>query len=502
MPGSPLKIGPFTGGLNTYSDTTAVGDTEVVELTNFDVDLDGSLVSRPPIVLEKTHTEPLRLLGYYTSITGAQYLIASSLTSTNTLYYFNNTWTVLTSTIAAAAFVQFQNKAWLVAAPTATNPGGSWDPTVGFTAVAAMKKGSAAVIYKERMWVAEGGTAATSSRLYFSNPANLTVWNASDFVDVNAGDGQDIIDIIRYADTVVIFKQNSTYMWSYDSKPSAGQVRPISNSIGIADRDCVFEYENNLYLFHEKNVYTMVNWNYEKLNLKVPLILQNSQPTQIKKPYDLSQVGDRLILRYYDVYYVYGLKTRVWCIWKTTFNLGRFYKVPGSSTSPTSKFLASSIMGNVTGLYGFVEGYDAVRTETIDYSLITKSYDFDSPYQYKKLSWWGADVQAKSLFKATLYPITYGRKITWGEAKLRTWGQAKAFTWARGADISISVESNRNVSGSVNRAFIKFLKATRFRQINFSITGTNTGTTSDGPMRIFAITAFVDAKQKVAQEIN
>ena len=508
MPGAPLKVGPFTGGLNTYSDTTAVADNEVVELQNFDIDLDGSLVTRPPIMYEvytPGTNQPLKLLGYYTATNGNQYLIASAVSPTTSATYsfFAGVWTTITTSFSAAAMVQYMNKAWLVAPPGEVDPGGSWDPTVGFTAVAAMKRGKSAVIYKERMWIGEGGTATTSSRLYFSNPANFAVWNAADFLDVRAGDGQDIIDMIMYADTIVIFKQNSTYIFSYDAKPTAGQVRQISGVIGIAGQDCVFEYENNLYLFHDKDVYTLVNWNYDKLNIKVPLVIANSKPSNLLVPWSMSRINDRLVLRYYDKYYIYGLKTRVWAMWSTPRALGRWFQIPSDSSNlAADKFLAASAWTDADGVYSFQESYTTDRTETMTFTVTSKTFDFDTPYTYKRLFWWGSDSIAKYTFTGVVFPISYGRKLTWADARSRTWAVARNFTWARPADISISVESPRTVSGSNNRTFVKFLKSLRFRQINFQITGSTTGNILTSPIRIFGFTVFVDAKAKVSQTVN
>lgn len=508
MPGSPIKVGPFTGGLNTYSDTTAIADNEAAELLNFDIDLDGSLVTRPPILYESYtpgSAQPVRLLGYYTATNGNQYLIASNISPTvNATYaYFAGVWTTITTSFSAAAMVQYANKAWLISPAGSAISGGSWDPTVGFTVIAAIKKGNSAVIYKERLWIAEGGTAATSSRLFFSNPANFAVWNASDFVDIRSGDGQDIIDMIMYADTIVLFKQNSTYIFSYDAKPTAGQVRQISGTIGIAGRDCVFEYENNLYLFHDKDVYTLVNWNYDKLNIKVPLEIRNTKPNQLLVPFAMSRMNDRLILRYYDNYYVYGLKTRVWALWTTPRALGRWFQVPTDATvMDPDKFVAASAWTDVDGVYSLIEAYTIDRTENFRFTVTSRTFDFETPHAYKRLFWWGADSIAKSSFTGVVFPISYGRKLTWNDAKLRTWNDAKAFTWARPADISIQIESPRTVSGSNNRTFVKFLKSLRFRQVNFQITGTTTSSLTTSPMRIFGFTIFVDAKAKVSQLIN
>jgi hypothetical protein len=508
MPGTPVKVGPFTGGLNTYSDTTAVADNEAVELVNFDIDIDGSLVTRPPICFEVATPGPnlpLRLLGYYTSSNNENYLIASVARGfTNGTYvYYNGAWSVITDTIPATAFVQYGGKAWLVAPPGSANPGGSWDPVTGFVPIAAMKKGSAALVYKERMFIGEGGTAVTSSRVSFSNPGNFSVWNTSDFVDIKSGDGQDIIDMILYADTIVVLKQDSTYIFSYDTKPAAGQVRQISSTIGVAGKDCIFEYENNLYLLHGKSVYTMLNWNYQVLNLKVPLQRVNSKPNELTVPFVLSRINDRLILRYYDTYYVYGLKTQSWVVWTTPRSLGKFIQVPIDTVNLTpDKFLAVSTWTTVESMYSFIEGYTIEREENYQYSVVSKTFDFESPFTYKRLFWWGADAISKNQFTATVFPISYGRTFTWDEAKLRTWDQAKQFTWDHPADVMIREISVRDGRGTNNRTFIKFLKSLRFRQVNFKISGSTDGRLPNAPYRLFGITAFVDLKAKVSQTVN
>ena len=49
MPGQPVQIGGFVGGLNNISTSGEARDNEVVELINMEVNLDTSLTSRPPI---------------------------------------------------------------------------------------------------------------------------------------------------------------------------------------------------------------------------------------------------------------------------------------------------------------------------------------------------------------------------------------------------------------------------------------------------------------------
>lgn len=504
MPASPVAIGPFVGGLNTYSDVTAVDDLEVIDLINFEIDLDGSLVSRPPIVeVDATpDAAPLRILGYFLNTDGEHYLIAASPTAT--YYYNDNTWSTITTTFGATCFAQYGNKAWLVPDPSSSAVGGSWDPLAGFVAVAAIKKGSSAVIYKERMFIAEGGTGPNANRVYFSNPANLSTWGASDFLDVKSGDGQEIQEILLFMDVIVIFKQDSTYIYSYDSSPARGAVRSISTSIGVAGRDCVIEYENNLYLFHDKNVYSLINWNFDKLNVKVPFQYQNTNQATTSQNYCMSVIGDRLLVRYYDMYYTYGLKTKVWATWQTSAYLGNFVQIPSGSDIPENvTYLSCSANSTDLKLYSFLDGYNSSRTEQMHCTVTTKTYDFETPYTFKRLFWWGVDTLPKTNLTATVFPITYAVNATWAQMQEFTWSEVADKTWGQPLSPSISVTTDvgiANANGS--RMFIKFLKSLRFRQINFKLSGDTDGSTIYGPLRIYKITAALSEKAIVPKQIN
>lgn len=502
MPGKPIKIGPFAGGLNSYSAVTAVEDSQVVDIQNFDIDLDGSLLSRPPVIVKTTTPAAIHPLGYFKDVNGAYFLIGASATTT---YQFDGaTWAVITATFGATSFVQYGNKAWLVAPPGSANPGGTWDVTAGFVAIAAMKKGNSCVLYKERMFIAEGGTGATSSRMYFSNPANLAVWSGADFLDVSAGDGQSIIELRVFTDTIVAFKDNSTYIYSYDSAPTRGAVRVISTSIGVAGKDCVVEYENQLYILHNKGVYAVLNWNYDKLNTLVPFVFVDTIQVNTTYPQTVSILNDRLVIRYFDKIYVFGLKTRVWTTWKCTSYFHKFYALPGMSTA-TQEFFSTSADNRLLQTLSFLDTWNVTRTEVMDVFVVTKTFQFDTPYGWKKLSWWGIDLLTKSNILGQVFPITYGTSVTWDGLKNagRTWGSMLNNTWARPLDIAINVDNNFTTTNvAENRMFLKFSKALRFRQVNFKISGTYNGTSTQGPYRIYSLSAFTYTKEIVAKTVN
>src|SRR5687768_8658141 len=99
--GQPIRLGPFVGGLNTASDPTAIADAELATCTNFGLDIDGSLISRPPIEeLAGSTSWTERIICLAEAIfSGNHYIIGSN---TNGVYYYlNDTWTLITSTFQA-----------------------------------------------------------------------------------------------------------------------------------------------------------------------------------------------------------------------------------------------------------------------------------------------------------------------------------------------------------------------------------------------------------------
>src|SRR5688500_18396449 len=118
MAGEPVKIGPFVGGMNTYSSESAIADNEAVRILNMDVDLDGSLVSRPG--LSVATSAPVaglsHIIGSYTSKTGVFYVIYAFPGSCRAYNTATNSW-VSISNGDFSDCVQYSNKLWLVLFP-------------------------------------------------------------------------------------------------------------------------------------------------------------------------------------------------------------------------------------------------------------------------------------------------------------------------------------------------------------------------------------------------
>jgi hypothetical protein len=371
--GQDLRLGPFIGGLNTLSDPSAIADAELADCVNLELDIDGSLVCRPPIQEVLTNTsfaERILLLGV-AQISGNTYLIGSN--SGGVYYWISNAWTLITNTFQATCMVQYADKAWLIAKPGSANPGGSWDGAV-FTAISAIPKGSAAAIHKERLYVVPGASATSnSSRLTFSTPADFTTWPGTNFIDVKPGDGQQLIDLTVYQNNILLFKQDSTYLLAYDTNPSLAIVTPISTTLGATKAHCVANFENSVFVYHEGEIYEIINLDFNRINTKIPFTYDPAVPTSggsYTEDVFLSIFGDRLLVRYFNRVYVYGLKTRTWSRWQSQNEhlhyFGPLVAYPSNVVvAVNDQYYAGSCINVQKNLVRLNDGYDSVVNEAI-----------------------------------------------------------------------------------------------------------------------------------------
>lgn len=416
------RLGPFVGGLNTFSDPTAIGDDEIAELINFEMDIDGSLVNRPPITQVGTAEIPggagngISVLGYYEADGGAKYLIATNRTSA-TYYFTGNAWVLITDKFAATAIAQYRSKLWLVAPTGSTNPGGSWSPSGGFVADSNMPKGGCAVAYKDRIFIGSGENATSNGARMYLSDLNAVWPSTPNAFNVGSGDGQTIVDMALYSDSIVIFKQSSTYRYAYSSDPALGQVVPISYNIGALSRGCYAAYQNQLYVLFDNKVYEFSSFNYNELNLKVPLKALNPSASLTENA-SISVWSDRVIVQYYDQTYAYSLKTNSWSVWEAnavTF-MGRFWPIPGQQTSRPIAYTYSTSRTGFLGLYQIIDEVGSAK-ETMQCKFVSKNYDYLDSAKFKRLITWGVDAISKVKIKGTVTPVTYGGQVTWDQLK-------------------------------------------------------------------------------------
>lgn len=526
MPGTPLKLGPFAGGLNTSSDPTAIADSELADCVNFELDIDFSLKSRPPIQsttdMAATWTERIVILGVAVFASG-DYIIGSN---ANGVFQFNSgVWTQISSTFQAVSMAQYNDQVYLLSKPNATSSLAKWSPLGGFVAVSPAnlhtmmgtdKGGGSLTIFKERLFIVPGKDKVNNTaRLIFSDAGFPETYTATtQFVDVHPGDGQKLIDLISYEDNLVLFKNDSTYVMSYTSRPTDAELLNINTNIGTTQRNCVVSYENSVFVYHEGWVYEMVNYDFKRINTKVPFLYDATAPSPRAEEVFLSILGDRLICRYYNRIYVYGLRTKTWSRWESTnaelHNFGPLVALPSNVTQAVNDkyYAGSSILANER-VFVIKDGFSPTDTEKIDTTPVdifarikTKNYDVANTYQFKKMSWWGADVVTNNAVLGTANPVIFGFKPTWGMlfAQNRPWLDLN--TWSAPLQsASIIVAVGEPGTGEFRR-FLKFPKSLRFRQINFELKFSTSGATIDGPVRLFTLTLFASTKQVVTQAVN
>ncbi len=507
--GQAVRLGPFIGGLNTASDPTAIADAELIICKNFELDIDGSLKSRPPykeLAGDASWTERIVMLceGVFGS---NHYLIASN--ADGVFHYLAGTWTLITNTFQAAAAVQYADFIYLVPKPGSGN-GGKWSPGGGFTAVAAIPKGQACVIHKERLFVVPGiESTADTSRLKFSGAGNFDTWGGSDFIDVGQGDGSKLIEVTVFQDNLILFKNNSTYVLSYDTRPSEAVLRKISLTIGVNGQFCMVNYENQVYIFHGQWIYEIINYDFQRLNVKVPFERDDTAPSPFaSESVFITLLEDRLVCRYYAKTYIHGLRTRTWSEWLSTDAALQYYG-PIQTIRPITGneyYSGSAILSFKTMIKFVNESTATTKEQTLIADILvtcaakTKNFDMAISHQFKRLWWWGADVSTNNNIVGIATPITKSFRVTWAMLAGHSW--ASLNTWAQPLSEASSITTTAITGTGTARRFAKFMKGLRYRQINFEVRLTTEGSTVDGPARLFTMTAITESKQVVPATVN
>lgn len=497
MPGAPIRIGPFIGGLNTLSDPSSLADQELVSCINYELDLDGSLVSRPPVTDEGNGpgTTALFVLGYGVFASNTYMFLSAS---DGTYHYVDGVYTKITS-VVSSAMVQYADKVWLI---SSTTNGGYWEPGGSYTPVATMPKGESAIMLKGRMYIASGrGSTTNRSRAYYCAPTDPTTWDPSGFLDVNPGDGQALVDLIVFNDNLVLFKEDSTYVLAFDISPANATLRLISATIGATRRRCVVLHEQTMYVYHEGNVYEVINYDFSRLNSKVVFAYDPGAFGALTDEVFICLFGDRLLVRYYSKVYVFGLRTRTWTQWDSLLPFGPLLPAPSNVTQAVNdKYFAGSASTNNHKLYRIDDGFDIARSEDMICYIKTKNYDVAVSHKFKRLFWWGVDVNTVTPVTGAVTPVIFSFVPTWGLLAQYTWGQLA--TWGSPLNsATVTTEGVVTNSGGIRR-FIKFLKGIRFRQVYFEVTLTNNGTTSQAPVRLFNLTALIDTKEDVVAAVS
>lgn len=519
-----LRLGPFTGGMNISSDPALVKDDELIDCLNFELDIDGSLVSRPAIQIT------------FQGATNQRFLIFGSVVFSGTLYLFGtqngktfvssnagSSWTELNPgglSRECKTMEVYNNTVWLPATVGSANGGISWTVGGGPVAVAAMPRAEKCIVHKNRLYTCPGENATSNaSRLSFSNAADFTTWPGTNFIDVQPGDGDTLNNIAVYQDNLLLFKGESTHVLAYDLDPVDAILREINPVVGSTASFGVVQHENTIYAMHHNNVYEITNFNFSLLNLKLPFVFDNALPSNTVARYEnqhLSILGERLIVRYYNRTYSFQLRTRTWGEWAKTDNsaitqwhifgpLVRARDLSGSGLDSYYTSYSFDVSASGYKLLKIINGRSSGAAEGTGIHIFhciatTKDYDMADPVRYKRLFWWGADVLTGKDIVGSIQPITLINSTTWDALNTETWGDLN--TWESptvGANAFVKTVTGDNISNT--NKMIKFGKSMRFRKVNFSVQLQTNGTTLQ-PTKVFQLVAVVGVHALVSAEVS
>ncbi|MGS2592246.1 hypothetical protein [Streptomyces hebeiensis] len=556
-----LRIGPFSGGINTYSDSAMIADNELVDCVNFDISLDGSLSSRPPwgTMAANKYTSSLStstppnsyqiVIGTGT-FEGNRYVIVNSShvngDPASFIYFVEGPNAGLIAKIADGVHSKahrYADNVYLVPDIQSPGMGVVYNLSGGLvTVIASMPVGYASVIYKDRLWISGRRNVSTNSRLFFSDLATFTSWPGTNFFDINPGDGDAVNDLVVYQDNIIIFKDNATYVLTYDTGPAQAVLQVINTDIGAMGGRCVDVYENSVFVLKYNQLYEMSNYDFVRVSVKLEFEFDDTLPNTApyisggqswRYPFWLRIVGDRAIVRFYNRLYIYHLRLRSWTRWDSEDvnikYLGPPVRLDNTNTglrrgfdtyiagSTLTKGIDSQGPGSVSNwnmyfkLFKFEDRYNLTNIEngnvtgifpSVDIKLMlrTKQFDIGLSHRFKRLMHWGLDCYTGRNVTGTLFPFSVAYKVNWNQLKLYHWHDLNTWDYPLtnipGTIQEVTSDSAKQIK------FVRFPKSLRFRLLQFRIDMMTKGNTTDGPAYVYSITAFVGSKQLVPKGVN
>lgn len=562
-------LGPFIGGINNKSEASALSENELLECQNLDINIDGVLQARPSFeairvandvdagVAAHTYSKFTEVVGIGSITYGTTHskstaravffnvkkidVIAGSPTITYRLMYYNTATGVsglVKNNFRASVALEYQSKTIFIAHPDqgggpVYNPkpagvnGGTWDGTT-FTNDTNMPTGFSAVVHKQRLWI-----CGPNNVLYFTEPISVAVpyplnWNVGiNELPIGKDDGQDLLDIVIYNDTLMLFKERSTWVFTYDTAPAEGLLRVVNNAIGVSNYWSTVQYENATYIIFKGRVYQVIDYTFQDLNLRCNIF---DETDLFLTPESLSVVGDRLIAKVGSSIFVFHLKVKAWTQWKAaegTYIPARFVESTSGFVGGTRDYYAGTTDGqtysNDIPDYSFIvklstnldeqyRDYDTKRDLAnveskvgVDYKIVTKAYTFDDPIHYKKLVWWAADLETSGEVQSTA--IAFNAKpyeVTWDEIANDPWNTLKQWVFPIDVAGNSGVATGYPTEVIFARRTYKFLKTIRFKRLLLSLTFANHGVLAptNKTNRFYGFTIISGTKQVVEKGSN
>ena len=528
-------LNDFSGGLNNFLDPSVIADNQVPFLQNLEFMSSGALRSRPPVWEETGVTLPeadvhFDLLGYYVQEDGSRFGVYTSPTKTY-IYNLVDTWTEIWDQ-KASDFVQYQGFVIMCRTSGAGaywGPNGAqiWNGTAWVTGnptetIATLPAAAGLELHQERLFAFGPRGTATQSIMYWSNitgevdgspEQDWRYWDvATSLSSVNSGDGQWITGLVAGYNDLTVFRNDSTYRYTFSNLPEEGTMAKIQEGIGAENQRCIVQYENAIIVLSADQVYSYYNGVFQSLNDQRVRFENAVSPSTLQIPYALSVLGARLIVFYAGSIYVLKLKTGAWSTWETQTGFVYTKVVPSPADTIDQALEGWAISNNAingsSAVYRICDHlHDGDGPEDMVCSVRTKIYDFNTPNEWKRLYWWAAEVMGVGDITAKVFPVSLETttQSTWDWLEEFTYDEMElaANGWDNPAPFPFNVTSIRNFTWtSPERINLKLDHALRFRRVYFELYINTDGTASTGPARIFSISPMIGTKAKISERVS
>lgn len=543
---APLQ--QFTGGLNNYWDQSSIDDSELASVINFEFTSNGAMTSRPSVWIEKDSEgdpietpaaeEPFDFIGTYVEASGTRYLVAVTDDKTWIYNVATKLWTEIAN-FRASDSTQYLNKIVLC---SETQAGGYWEDDV-FVATPTMPYLGGIELFQTRFFGFGVQGTATANIVYWSNistagpsgeSASVFTWEdefeAELYVEIGGGDGQWITSLAQGYNDIVVFRNRSTYRFSFGELPEEGVMQVMQQDIGADNARCVVKYENAHFVLSGQTLYRYQNNLYYPLNTeRVRFTADDSYERRFE--HAISLVGSRCVVFYNGSIYAFDIKTNTWSQWTSSSRIGYFVTVP-RRYEDEFKELFFGVSGSAETDAPGITDYSMYRIEDnpttsngieeMTCSLRTRIYDFNTPVEWKRLYFWTTDITTARIVRAVAVPVAIREEalsVHWDELSsdgeydnsFYTWDELsredefddRFGTWDRlKTPGTIETVIEDFPQGQLLRIEAKLDNALRFRRIFFELYLSCDGTADTSPVQVFSIIPMVGAKAKIAREAN
>jgi hypothetical protein len=295
-----VEIAQF-GGLDLRQDPQEdQGGVRAINLQDIDFDLTGRVRQRPGThkLASVSGTSWTQLIPYNRSAIGSNSQVITINQTTGQLRSIDAvTGTLIaTHTPTAPSLPAYIYAGVQIGTPTDSDKmylmGAGWDFMVIYDGAAFSNSGviyggyrHLAVQYPDnRMVVGVLNSAPNYSRVFFSQPNDPTNWGVDDYVDLMPGDGEQIVGIENYRDSVIAFKESAFYVFFGNNVDSVGgtvfNYRTVRHNLGtrnnFAGPTCAAGNEG-VYFIARDGVYLTDGGYPRKISAQIDQIFDNGK---------------------------------------------------------------------------------------------------------------------------------------------------------------------------------------------------------------------------------